>query len=311
MDTEMNMITDDKLREILKDMIFQAVPEQREELERVWDEYSPQFDFATDKPGFEIQGTSYFGRGQIVLTNRSMTSLWLLGFASGKSACAYSDVLDKTDTFDYSRIQAVPQTRQDEADFSSIIRSAEELLNIENLEDFNWPPKIPLPTGVRPDSDQEAVVHDLISMATAYIFLHEVQHIQYHDADLTPHEEELGCDKYARELMFERIEEFAKTSGDRIDLLKTKRGMAVAMASFFIFVHTSKKDWAGTESHPALMIRMKAFSDYIDTPENDAMWTFFASLLIGYLSFHNQITQHITYKSQKELCLQLIEQLPA
>jgi len=307
MDTEMNMITDDKLREMLKDMIFQAVPEKREELERVWDEFTPQFKAEHDKQGFDIKSASLFGCGRIVFTNRSITSLWLLGFAAWKALYAYSAPLVLG-----VLVQSLPDQQQFESEYSAIIKSIDALLTLENVEDFKWPDGLPIPAAERPANEQDALVYDLICMATAYIFLHEIQHIRFSSAAETPspHQEELGCDKYARELMLGNIAEYAKDSGYPLCKLKTKRGMSLALASFFLLVLTPKNLWEGSVSHPSLNKRMNALADYADIPDNDSTWLYFACLIIAHLKHQQHHSGKIQFSSYKELCSQLIGLLP-
>jgi hypothetical protein len=308
MDTEMDMITDDKLREILKDMIFQAVPEQREALERVWGEFTPQIEPEHDKQGFDIKGGLFFGCGRIVFTNRSMTSLWLLGFAAWKALYAYSAPLVLG-----MQVESLPDQQQFELEYSAIIQSIDELLSLENVEDFKWPDGIPIPTAKRPINEQDALVYDLICMATTYVFLHEIQHIRFSSAAERPssHEEELGCDEYAQKLMLGNIAEYAKHSGYPLCKLKTKRGMSLALASFFLLVLTPEDLWEGSESHPSLNQRMIALADYADIPDNDSMWIYFACLIIAHLKHQQRHSGKIQFSSYKQLCSQLVGLLPA
>src|ERR1700690_4015800 len=78
------------LTKAIRDLILEAAPERTMELEKLWDEHAPQFDHASDKPGFQVEGGPF---GLIPFTPRTMGQVWMLGVASWRAFEAYCPYL--------------------------------------------------------------------------------------------------------------------------------------------------------------------------------------------------------------------------
>ena len=64
----------------------------------------------------------------------------------------------------------------------------------------------------------ERATIDLIKIATAYVFLHEIRHVIFQadgDRPPDPRDEELECDIFARNFLMERIPDYVASSVDR------------------------------------------------------------------------------------------------
>lgn len=298
----------------MKSLIFASLPERSDDLDAHWKEYDPQFNLSEDKAGFYCEGGAY---GLVLFTSRTMEMLWLLGFASWKAMYSYGGLLVKIHgedkILDMKETSTMPDQAAFDKEYDRLIEQIYELAKIENLNDFKWPDGIPTPETGRPSEEEEALVFDLICMATAYVFLHEVQHIKFtrDGTTLSRLEEEMECDRFARELMLTKLEECSGSYGWPVDKLRTKRGMSLSLATFFLLVITPKDRWGETETHPSLSERIAAFADDIALSDSDCMWVFLACLVIAQLRYQKCIPNRIQFTSFRDLCMQLIVVLPS
>ncbi len=297
-----------------KTLISASIPERTDELNGLWDEYSPQFNLTDDKPGFCLEAGPW---GLVLFTYRTVEILWLLGFASWKAMYSYSTLLFSLQVsngvFDMAQTNAISDQPDIDKEYDRVIDAIYELANIEDSSNFKWPDGVPTPTESRPPNDEYAVVFDLIWMATAYVFLHEIQHIRLRKdgVTLSSLDEEMECDKYARELMLVKIPEYSASSGYSIDKLKTKRGKGMCLAAFLLLVITPQELWRGSRSHPSLADRISAFTTFMELPDCDSMWNYLSCLLLSHMRYHKQAPNKISYSSYKDLCMQLIALLPS
>ena len=195
---------------VVRGMITGAIPEREKELEDIWELYSPSIQVARDRRGlFCIEGGAF---DIIQFTTRSMEVLWIIGFASWKAFHSYSMFLAKG-FYDPSIIRSFHGQRQAEAEYRDAIERAQELLALENIDDFTWPQDMPHPRNGRPEgSEEEKAVYDLICMAGAFIFLHEIKHVMLsqNNACLERLDEERECDVYAVNMMFQIIDRYSR-----------------------------------------------------------------------------------------------------
>jgi len=183
------------------------------------------------------------------------------------------------------------------------------LVNIERLNKYLWPTDIPQPHDGKPNDVEGSAIFDLNCMATAYIFLHEIQHVKLRQEGISGQDskdEELQCDKFAREMLLGNLEKYSNDSGYPLEKLKSKRAMSIALASFLLLVITPKQSWGGTRSHPSIFCRIEELTQNLQLPENDKFWIYLSCLTFAQLKYEKLRIDEISFLCQKDLCLKLI-----
>ena len=293
----------------VKTLFLASAPERSNELEEIWERFAPQIYVIEDHPGFHMSGGPF---GLICFTNRTMLQLWILGFAAQRSFIEYSGLFVFSQLFvgkyDPSAIREITSADK----YVPLIKAVEELFYIENISDFSWPAGVPHPANGKPSDLYGSMVFDLLCMAAAYLFLHELQHVKCQpeeSIDSGCYEVELSCDEFARKFLLEQIETYSNQSGYPLNWLITKRAMSIGLALFWLLVITPKKIWRGSRSHPPILSRIIALTEYLQIPENDHFWNYFACLVLSQLLYKSIITEEFTFQTQKELCLKLLAYL--
>jgi|GEM_PF-670740 len=290
--------------EEIKGLFLGSAPERREEFERIWDKYSPQIIRIDDRPGFLVDGGPF---GIIRFTHRTMLQLWILGFAAQQSYIQYSWPLVMSGCMGKCYPAAMNEVT-DDREYCHLIEHVQNLNEIESLSEFQWPSNVPYPDG-KPSAVLEQMTFDLLCMSAAYIFLHEVNHVRIKQENICTnncHDEEYLCDQYARGILLDQIESYSVKSGYSLIWLKTKRAMSLGLASFWLLVLTPKTIWGGSQSHPSIMKRIKSFTDFLELPDNDHFWAYFASLVFSHLRYEKIVPDAFNFTTLKELCLTLV-----
>lgn len=297
----------------IRKMIVDSAPEKKHDLEVVWSEYAPVFSPSHDKPGFSIEAGPY---GLLVFTHRTMLQIWILGFAAWKCLYSYGAVLLLlqwySQPFELASIKSFLGQAEADREFEDLVNKVKYLREVENLEDFQWPSSVPLPETFEPQGTEDSAIFDLVCMSTAYIFLHEVQHIKFikhANPPQDPLEEELECDRFGRSMLLDNIVEYCQNSGYPLQKVQSKRAMAIALASFLILELTPKKLWGGSRSHPPISLRIKQLIESISLPAEDVFWNFLDCLLLSKLRIEKRIPPKIAFVDAKDLCMKLLDHL--
>ena len=301
----------DLLCQVVKQQIIDSAPEKERELEEIWRQYSPIFSLAEDKPGFSIEAGPY---GLLIFTNRTMLYIWILGFAAWKALHAYSSLLlilkVSEQSFKAEEIKKIPDQIEVDNAFEGLINELRKLGDIERIEDFKWPASVHFPA-YRQDLDIEGkAVYDLVCMAMAYIFLHEVQHIRFlqdGDAPDDPYDEELECDRFARDMLMDRIKTYSRQSGYPLQKVRSKRAMSLALASFLLLELTPTQFWGDSRSHPPISQRIRLVTDFVNLPSDDWFWNYTSCLLLAKLRSEKMLPNNIEFVDEKDLCTKLLQ----
>lgn len=263
---------DNAAEHAVRNAILGSAPERAHELENLWSEHKPQINQIEDKLGFSLEAGSF---GLVLFNHKTMCKLWLLGFAAQKSFNLYFPylLLSQATGIPFSPYELTKKDScsQENKEIIGLLDSITNLKSLESIDDFNWPMSIPDPESGKPNDLNGSMAFDLLCIAAAYCFLHELRHVQFRNlgSSLSEHEEEYECDKYARNFLLEKIEEYVKYSGYDLSLIKSKRGMAIAIASVMLLVITPETHWGGTESHPSVVSRIQELVNYIGVSDND------------------------------------------
>jgi hypothetical protein len=291
----------------VKRVILASAPEKEQDLQNIWDEYSIAFSLASDQRGFFFESGAF---GMVLFTSRSMSYMWLLGFAAQEALKDYCGVTIGSviyGRFDPAYFDYVPESK-----FGDLISLISSISIIESEDNFLWPEGIPHPKFGKPKDLSGSMVFDLLCMSAAYSFLHEVEHVRIAQdgRKLTPHAEELRCDEFAREMLLNGIAEYSKTSGYQEETVTTKRAISISLASFFLLAITPEDAWGGTRSHPPIADRINALTNSLLLPDNDHFWTYLSCLLIAQLHIKGEPIEPFHVKSTKQFAQTLLQKFP-
>jgi hypothetical protein len=240
-------------------LIVAAAPERRADLDPFWSRYRPQFVLGADRPGFVMEANPF---GAVIFTNKALLQLWLLGFAAWRAVEAYSTIIrvcaGSQILFDPPSVAELPGQRELDAQFDRLLASAAELGKARDDKTFHWPEDVPQPGTENFASIYDKAAHDLVCIATAYFFLHELKHLAFAqdlNAPNDPLVEELACDRFARDFLLDMVPAFAAGIGKSTEEVLAKRVAALSLAAFVLLDLTPLQRWNTSRTHPAMAER--------------------------------------------------------
>ncbi len=294
----------------IKFLLDGVIPERDREIKNYIENYSPYFSLCDDRPGFTIESGAF---GILKFTQRTMSMMWILGFAAHQTLHSYSSLIAilriNEAQLDTNQISLIPDQKIEDEKYSELIKSVIHLAESQSIDSYTWPESVPIPEDRRPKDNEGALTFDLICMSGAYVFLHEMKHVAFSldsNAPSSPQEEEMQCDLFAKNMMLERLEEYSKTSGYPLNRLTTKRAMAIALAQFFMLVITPFESLGGTESHPSISERVIAMVSDIKVDEDDIFWLYVSSLFLAHYRYLNLGEIIVEFNSLRELSTKLM-----
>jgi hypothetical protein len=293
----------------VKTVIIASAPEREAELSGMWDEHHPQVNQVDDRQGFTLEAGSF---GLVLFNHKTMCQIWLLGFAAQHSFNFYFPYLLLSQitgiSFSPHDISSEEKALEINRKISDLFVSIHSLKDVERIEDFCWPIDVPRPDEGKPKDINGSMVFDLLCMASAYCFLHELKHVQFSNTNerTDPLQEEHECDKYAREFLLDKIEDYSKDTGYDLSLLRNKRGMAIALASVLLLTITPKDKWSGSSSHPSIVSRVQELVNSIRVSDNDLFWPYLSCLLLSEINDKGISVNSAIVKTQREYCFILL-----
>ncbi len=311
--TELNMDVSDAV-----DSLFAgAVPERIEELRGLWGEHADRVRLlAVDR--FLIQ----MGFGSVQISELALRQIWITGYAAWRAVNAYnvplalaSLTMSSADRGEWRRIYADVAAREDEfAELFGAIRGIAEAAKFGNIDTFPWPAGVPNPEyGLKITDPGLKGAFDLVCMAGAYVFAHEVRHYIYEAQNNSPQhllEEETECDRWALALMLDRASDYAVDNGWKPDLVRAKRILGVIIAQLAILAITPRTSWDHSDGHPPVCNRIRSVLDAATDPVPTWFWTTIASMLLGFASQSGVLVETIPVTSDmRELAYTLCDRL--
>ena len=293
--------------EAVQRVILASAPEREGELRAIWAEHCPHIQLTEDKVGFSL-GESF---GSVLFDHKTMCQIWLLGFAAQKAFNAYSGFLVSSQLFGLpfspAMISAHPHYAGLANECQGILEKIDELSEMERLEHSEWPANVPAPMG-KPSDLNGCMAFDLICMAGAYCFLHEIKHVMLRTSDeqLTQHEEEIRCDGFARDFLLSQIDQYARTSGYPLDVLKAKRSMGIALASVLLLVITPRALWSGSAIHPPVASRIVELTNRLEIQASYHFWIYLSCLLLAQIKKDGLVFFNQIITNPREYCLSLL-----
>ena len=290
-----------------------AVPERTEELKSLWGENAERVRLL-NASRFLLQQLY----GTIQVSEIALRQIWLTGYAAWRAIDAYNIPLvlaayngadfDPTD-WHSSPIQAV----KDDA-FDALIEKVSELGAAPSLDDFVWPDGVPYPAeGLKIDDPEMKGTFDLVCMAGAYVFAHEVRHSIFESQGNSPEamiDEEIECDRWAVALMLDEADSYALAHGYDVATVRAKRVLGILVAQLTILTVTPRNLWDASTDHPPVRERLRAVLDSAKDPMPDWFWITVTSMFAAFARHFRVLNQPLPFpRSFRQLSYNLCDQI--
>ncbi|MCA8894457.1 MAG: hypothetical protein KDA48_04305 [Amphiplicatus sp.] len=271
------------------DIVCKAAPERSGDLKKFRQDYPVPFVEVCGRVGITLNAN----RSRIEYSRKDLQVIWLLSFSLWRSVELFSPAIllsSATESSAQDILTLDQELDEIERDYRERIGAIIQIINSEKDASEFWPPDIPKPFESRDDAetDQDKAVFDLVMMATAVAFLHELRHVKFHvdhhDGITRPGnraEEELLCDVHAREWFLAKAGDYATDACHDYQAICSKRGIALIIICEFLRIATDHAGEYGSADYPPIDLRIAALSDEIKLPDFDKFWVVSGSILLG------------------------------
>ncbi len=298
------------------DLLFTGVtPERVQELKTLWGEHENRVRLLSGE-GFLLQQLP--GMNVIQVNEIALRQIWLAGYAAWDGVDAYAGVmtlllLSKL-PFDPTSLRALDRQVDLDAKFDRAMNGVLELGRCVDVDEFRWPDDVPKPVlGLKIEDRTKKAVFELVCMAGAFVFLHEIRHgLLDGDDDRPPEQidEERECDRFARSFLTDEVPAYSAESGDPADQVRAKRLVGVVIALSVILVVTPRANWRGTSSHPSVRERIETVLKSNAADElSEMFWLTCASMLAAFARYFGVLSGPIPFSNFRELALRICEHL--
>jgi hypothetical protein len=262
-----------------------VVPERLDELKTLWGQHEQRVRLL-DTHRFLLQQLY----ATVQISELALRQIWLTGYAAWAAVDAFNVPLTvastsrgRIDTKAWRRDAAFAEA---EIRFARLFAAIGGIAEAESIDLFAWPEGVPYPhEGLAIEDAELKAPFDLICMAGAYVFAHEVRHNLFEtEANAPPDllEEERECDRWALALMLDEAAPFARANGWAPELVRAKRVLGVMVANLVIVALTPRESWDGPDRHPPVRERVRHVLDAALDPVPPWFWTTVASMLLGF-----------------------------
>lgn len=239
-----------------------------------------------DVPRFLLQA-SY---GVIQVSEKALRLIWLTGYTAWTGVETYNVriVWERLNgaAFDPVTWNGYAQQKAHDEIFDRLLAKIRDLDAAVSLEDFEWPNNVPVPVeGLRLNDISQKATFDLICIAGAFVFAHEVRHALLDRDGTRPDrliDEERECDRWALALLLDEIPAYAGNANEDPTLVRAKRILGIIFAQLAIATLTPRGLWEETDEYPAVRTRLRAALNAAVDPVPDWFWTTIASLLTAF-----------------------------
>lgn len=268
------------------DMIIEAaVPERATGWRDLRDRLSVTFHVIEDRSGVTMQAR---GR-RVEFDHKTMAWIWLLGFTGWEAFRVHGphvfwsnltvqpiDDLMRANDAGYATAQI---------DYDTLMYALRDFAALQDFDDKeDWPEGIP---PIQKDKAgmniEEQAAFDLTMIATAYVLLHEVRHVEFTAAGTRPtrSEEEMTCDAFARDFILTDIAKYAATTGQDAEDVLAKRAAGIAIGVYALYGLTPASNRGGSTDYPPVADRIEALFPAVSLPDGHWFWDFAGSLLVA------------------------------
>jgi len=179
-----------------------------------------------------------------------------------------------------------PDIAAADAEFARLFDAISDIANAESIDNFDWPAKVPRPeSGLTISDPGLKATFDLVCMAGAYVFAHEVRHNILEGQDDRPEElvdEERECDRWALALMMEKAADYATSNNWPPETVRAKRLLAIIIAKLLILRLTPRANWDVSDGHPPVRDRLQSVLDAATGTMPFWFWTSVTSMILGF-----------------------------
>ena len=225
--------------------------------------------------------------GNIQVSEKALRLIWLIGFTTWAAIedynirIVYQRLADSP--YDPMAWHSFSDQRLLDQNFDRLLGKVRELENCSALEDFVWPEDVPEPIeGLHIADQSKKATFDLVCMAGAFVFAHELRHAMLGVEGIRPDrmiDEERECDRWALSLLLNQASSYASDTNQDSVLVCAKRLLGVWVAQVTILILTKREYWGESESYPSISDRLRAVLDAVVGPVPDWFWVFIVSTL--------------------------------
>lgn len=310
----MNSLTDQT--QTISSFIVHSAPERKAEFQDFLQAYPVHFLEAGDAPGIVMNATME----RVKYARKDLQVVWLVGFSLWKAIHLFAPTILGSSMFGRSSESVIEMDEnlpRFERDYRERVGSIMRVIEEKTLDPSIWPPDIPKPVDSRDKlcNIQNKLVFDLVIMATAVLFLHELRHAKFHRDHHNgiprpiPREEEWSCDEHARNWLISRHDQFAAEEGHDPQSVCSKRAMALLIVCEFLRFAKDHTGTMGADLYPPLADRIAVLSGSLPLSETDNYWVFSSCVLFAEARRRHVPALELPQESPKAISEYLLERL--
>ena len=260
-------------------LIARSAPERETQLREFQRSYPARILKVDDRSGIVMNATSQ----RVKYASKDLEVVWLVGFSLWEAISLFAPAMLVPSQFGGTR-EAVMELDENlprfEYDYRERLAAIARVIEAPSVDERLWPPDIPWPVSSRDNlfSTQHKAVYDLVFMATAVIFLHELRHVKFgrdeHNGIARPidREEERRCDEHAHDWFISGHRQYAAKHA--LDPLRvcSKRAMALLIVCEFLRFAKDHTGTVGADLYPPLADRIAVLAGSPSLPDTDSYW---------------------------------------
>jgi hypothetical protein len=242
------------------ELLWRAAPEQVEELDTL---FAAGIQTRISQSEAPIIGVSY---NVLQVPPNMLRQLWLLSHAAWSHLLAFYKLKQNED----GQVEASAA--------SSAIAAAK---SIGTVHEQPWPADVSAFQELAEGVEAKAV-RELYAMAVAWAIFHEMRHAKFFEDENRPSssvEEEMCCDSYAANCLFDKIAKYSELTGEASDKVRAKRASAALVGLYYIATLSPERQ--GSATHPAVRDRIKLLFDKIGDGGVLYFWDLAVALIWG------------------------------
>lgn len=298
---------------VILNLLCGACPERHVEIKRLWESAAPQFALKPDRAD-RLDMSAH--RNKVSWMQKTLEHDWVIAFAGFKALSAYSPhILLANREISMASLDADDGLLAAESEVDDLLYFATEIRATSDSELLDWPLKIPRPGTDRDSlaSNEDKVCFDIACLAAAATFLHELKHVMFAAESNAPEvrvDEERACDDFSRNMLLEKVGDYAPQGQGDTETVASKRVIGLASAALAI-AQAERHNMASAtqDTHPSIRERFLHLVLEADVADNATCWTYTAALLIALLRKAGKLPNKVEFDSPKHLCQQLVVHL--
>jgi hypothetical protein len=297
-------------REVIEKLLLGAAPERRPDLQEIWKARNPDFRITQDRTGSTYEASA----NQIRFNHKSLSQDWIVGYAGWRAFRAYGPAIVAAwltgTALSADLLGQDARGKAEEQVLDELIYTAQGIRKSSSLSETPWPSGIPEPTSNKAGfSVEDSATFDLVVIAVAVTFLHEIHHVRTHVAsqNMSRIEEEKACDAFAKDFLTDKIKQYSTENGQAEASVRMKRGMGLALAGFIIHEATPYFGQHGTNEYLPTLDRFADFIDGTTVQDDSDFWVFASALLLAMLRARGGLRATLPFDSYRELFFKLLE----